>query len=451
MGGSGRLPAPAAVDPSSARQPLAGADPRTSDPRSRDAGSAVTVLALTLLAVTLFAFGVPTAASAAEPAGDASGSRLEKTLVPLFGGDTDVGLGIGVIASMARVDPTSDPFRWKIEGAAFATAKLTDEEGLTAPFQDIFVVLARHGLFGDRLRLQLRPSFTRETNLRYFGVGNASQAPDDEVPARDFFTRTHPTVRALGRVRLGGPLHLLLGTTYIYNWISYQSVSRLASDLARPAAPGHSLLLLNQEHGVHLIETGLVLDTRDNEVAPTSGQYHQIDARLSPWQTPNMPYRYLGLSANLRLYLPLGSDRIVLATRLVGDILIGDAPLYELSRFDESSALGGARFVRGIPTNRYYGKRKILGNVELRTRIARFRVARSDYQLGLTGFADGGRVWADDLSSAPALDGSGLGIHYGVGGGLRIQKGETFVLRADLAWSPDARPVGAYLLAGQLF
>jgi hypothetical protein len=35
--------------------------------------------------------------------------------------------------------------------------------------------------------------------------------------------------------------------------------------------------------------------------------------------------------------------------------------------------------------------------------------------------------------------------------GLRVQKGKAFVVRADVAWSPDARPIGGYFTAGQLF
>jgi hypothetical protein len=376
-------------------------------------------------------------------------SRLERALVPLFGGDTDVGLGAGVIASVSRVDPALDPFRWKIEGAAFGTLKLEDGNRITAPFQDVFVVAARHGLFGDRLRLFVRPSFTRETNLRYFGVGNATSAPSDEVAARDFYTRTHPTVRAQVRVRLGGPLHLLLGSTLVYNWIAMDPGSRLAADLTSPGALA-GLVRLDREHAVHLIETGLVVDSRDDEVNPTRGQYHEAGLRLSPWRSAPFPYRYGGATASLRFYVPLGTNRLVLATRVVGDVLLGDPPVYELARLDETSAVGGAKFVRGVPTNRYYGKRKLMGNLELRSRLFELRVGRSPYAVGLTGFLDGGRVWAD-LQHRPDLDGTALGIKYGVGGGLRIQKGETFVLRADLAWSPDARPLGAYLLAGHQF
>jgi hypothetical protein len=38
-----------------------------------------------------------------------------------------------------------------------------------------------------------------------------------------------------------------------------------------------------------------------------------------------------------------------------------------------------------------------------------------------------------------------------VGGGLRLQSGDAFVLRGDVAWSPDARPIGAYFAVGHTF
>ena len=44
-----------------------------------------------------------------------------------------------------------------------------------------------------------------------------------------------------------------------------------------------------------------------------------------------------------------------------------------------------------------------------------------------------------------------MGLHYGAGGGLRLQSGSAFVLRADVAWSPDASPIGGYFSSGQMF
>jgi outer membrane translocation and assembly module TamA len=106
--------------------------------------------------------------------------------------------------------------------------------------------------------------------------------------------------------------------------------------------------------------------------------------------------------------------------------------------------------VRGVPAGLFWGKAKLFGNVELRAEVLEFHAFGNALLFGLVAFLDAGRLWAD-FSAQPALDGDGLGLHYGAGGGLRLQSGSAFVLRADVAWSPDARPIGGYFSAGQLF
>jgi hypothetical protein len=373
---------------------------------------------------------------------------LEYALVPLIGGDTDIGFGGGALGSVALLDPAYLPYRWKLEGAAFFTFK--NDEGWSAPYQDAFLLLTINGLFGGRGRLEARPSFTRETNQRYYGIGDATPAPEDDIPARDFYTRTHPALTVRVRLAVKGPVYMTFGNLLTFNWINYGPASNIARDLAFGSPRLRSLLLVDRRHGLHLLEAGLVLDARDDEIAPLSGQYHQLKLRISPWGAGYFPYRYTQVNLTLRGYHSLRSDWLVAAARLVADVQLGAVPFYELSRYDEASALGGANGVRGIPSDRYYGKRKLFGNLEVRATLAHFSVGSSRYGLGVTGFLDGGRVWAD-VTSAPALDGTGLGLKYGVGGGLRLRKGQTFVLRADVAWSPDARPFGAYLLAGHMF
>jgi outer membrane protein assembly factor BamA len=212
-----------------------------------------------------------------------------------------------------------------------------------------------------------------------------------------------------------------------------------------------SLLHVDRQHGLALLELGLAFDSRDDEIATARGAYHHVKLRASLGGAGPFPYRYLQTNVTLRAYHPLvPSRRLVLAVRGVADAQVGDVPFYELSRFEEASALGGANGVRGVPGDRYLGKIKLFGNVEARWTAAHVDVAGSRYALGLVGFFDGGRLWAD-WRHDPTLDGRGLGLKYGAGLGLRVQKGETFVVRADLAWSPDARPVGGYFLAGQLF
>jgi hypothetical protein len=388
---------------------------------------------------------------AAPPSGqtDESARKLEYAIVPLAGGDTDIGFGGGALGSVARVDPAIRPFVWRLEGSAFVTVKRADS-GVSSPYQDAFVQLTVTNLLEGRARLDIRPSYTRENNLRYHGLGNASQAMGDDVPARDFYTRVHPALPVRVRFRLVGPLHLVVGGLYTHSWIDFQPESNLVRDLTTGSPQVKSILNVDRNHGLLLLEAGLLYDTRNDEIAPEAGQLHSVKVRASPGGGGPLPYRYVQLNANARGYHRLGTDRLVLAWRAIGDLLAGKIPFYELSRYDEASAIGGANGVRGVRGDRYHGKRKLFGNLELRSTLWHFRVRRSGYSLGVTGFVDGGRVWAD-TSAAPELDGTGPGLKYGVGGGLRLRKGETFVLRADVAWSEDARPVGFYFLAGHIF
>jgi hypothetical protein len=397
----------------------------------------------TLIAAAVGTLVLPSVADPSEE------RRREIALVPLAGGDTDIGFGGGALGSLAQLDPAVRPFAWRLEGAAFVTVRQA-AGGLTSPYHDFFLLLTVTDLLSGRARLELRPSFTRETNQRYYGLGNASQAGPRDLAARDFFIRTHPALIARLRIQLGGRLHASVGTLYTHSFIQYGPASNLARDLASGSDRVRSLLRVHTQAGLHLLEAGLVLDSRDDEIAPARGQHHGLRVRVSPWGVGGLPDRYLQLNLTLRGYAGLAGGRLVLAGRFIADLQAGDVPFYELARYDEASALGGANGVRGIPGDRYHGKRKLFGNLEARAILWRFHLGASHYALGFTGFLDAGRLWAD-LRPAPELDGPGLGLKYGLGGGLRLRKGESFVLRTDLAWSPDARPVGFYFLAGHLF
>ena len=94
---------------------------------------------------------------------------------------------------------------------------------------------------------------------------------------------------------------------------------------------------------------------------------------------------------------------------------------------------------------------KLFQNLEARSEVAHFHIKGKHYTLSAAAFFDAGRVWTELGRAHPDLDGTGLGLKYGVGGGLRLHQGETFVVRGDVAWSPDARPVAGYFAAGQIF
>jgi hypothetical protein len=86
----------------------------------------------------------------------------------------------------------------------------------------------------------------------------------------------------------------------------------------------------------------------------------------------------------------------------------------------------------------------------VRLRTPQWCIGSQRFHIGTVAFVDAGRVWAG-LAPDPALDGSGLGLTVGIGGGLRLQWGETFVVRADLGYGPREQTTGLYIDVGQVF
>ena len=153
-----------------------------------------------------------------------------------------------------------------------------------------------------------------------------------------------------------------------------------------------------------------------------------------------------------RNYLSIVDEYLVAALRLKADLLMGHVPFSTLPGVGGLSyhpGVGDARGVRGVPSNRYSGKIKVLGNFELRSIFWRFNIKSTRFGLGACAFFDAGRVWADFKHSE--LDGSGPGIKFGTGGGPQLLWGESLVIRFDVAYSPDASPVAFYIEAGRVF
>lgn len=372
----------------------------------------------------------------------------ELTVVPLVGGNTDVGFGGGFLASYARLAPRADPYRWRVEAGGSLTAKYAGR--LELPYTDEYLELdAPHVL--PRLQLELRVSYTREGTLKFYGLGNLSHVlPNVDPDSRYFeYVRAHPTARWLATYHPGGPFKLLWGLAYTHNWLKVPENSALGAALEDGSPVEQGLLTGASDHGVPQLSVGFSFDTRDDEVSPTRGQYHTLRADLSPGSTDRVLRDWARVTAQARAYLPLVSGRLVLAGRTVVDALLGDVPFYELPRYADTF-FGGTNGIRGVPGQLYYGKLKTFGTLELRARLFSFHAFGKDNGLGLAGFIDAGRVWAD-YAAHPELDGRGWGLKLGTGGGIRWQSGKSFVVRADVAYSPDARPIGAYLTAGETF
>ncbi len=392
-------------------------------------------------------------------------SRRELNIIPIAGGDSDVGIGVGEVSDLASISTSPAPatalpstasalapYRWRLESGAFITFKEQDGS-LILPYQDYFLLLSVPDLGASRRwRIDLRGSFTDETTLKYYGVGDATPPPPPglDVAATEY-KRIHPTGLVQVRTRLRPKWFLDFGSQFTYNKLDVGAGSVLASQRATGSPEVQGLLGDFGRHGVELLEASLQYDSRDNEIVTRRGMFHSLGARLSPRIEGWLPYGYLQLDATACFYATPVPRWLTVSFRAVADALVGSPPFYELARFAETPAIGGGQAVRGVPAQRYYGKVKVFENLELRSELFPFHLRSKSFVLGTALFLDGGRSWTELLHAHPELDGTGWGIKYGVGGGLRLQEGTTFAVRADVAWSPDASPVGAYFAAGEIF
>jgi outer membrane protein assembly factor BamA len=300
--------------------------------------------------------------------------------------------------------------------------------------------------------VELRLSYTDESNLKYYGLGNAANLLSGTGLADPLYEyrRVHPEARLRIRQHLVGSLFSELKVAYAYNRVDVREGTLLDMDANAASSSVEHLVRYDKEHSALGFGYGLAVDLRDDEVVTRRGQYYAIRLDLFPGGTDAVPYRYARLNANLRWFVPLWNRDSTLGLRLVADGLFGNAPIYELARYDDTSALGGPKGVRGIPAQRYHGRAKTFMNVQLRQVLFDFELLGKTNQLAIAMFCDMGRVWAD-YGARPDLDGRSLGLKWGVGAGPHLIAGKSFVIRADVAWSPDADPIAAYLAAGEIF
>jgi outer membrane protein assembly factor BamA len=378
--------------------------------------------------------------------------RTEIIAVPNVGGNSDIGVEVGVAGSVIRFREGFYPYRYRVDAVAASSFK-DDLRGFRLVQQYHVARIDIPQLIWPRLRLDTRTNFTRQVNATWFGVGNATSVqalppPQDAASAYDYIEE-HVRLRALLRIKTDTPFEVALGINVRYELPTAYVTSKLSNDLASGAVRGSKAAFLET------LAAGFIVDTRDSEFMPRRGIFYQVGAAGTVGSAEDV--RYGEASAVLAHFAPLGGP-FFFASRMVGSFLFGTVPFYELQQggvFNPQYLVGGSRGLRGVRLGRYAGKVKALANTELRVApLPRFRVLRWSVLPGATAFFDAGRVWSD--YEVRAEDGRKLDLKYSAGGGVFFQWDEASVFRVDAAYSPLKErdgdfPVSFYFESGFLF
>ena len=379
--------------------------------------------------------------------------RYEPAGFPLLGGDSDIGFEFGVVGTLSRFGDGIVPYAWNMD-LVLALSVKNSPTGNEITQQSYQWNVDVPYLDGGRVRLNPQLMYYRTVNQLYFGLGNASggQLPAGTTLRHFEFDDRQARLRVLTRFRLEGPLSLMLGNSYRFENPHVYSGSRIQSDAAAGVIRGVQALHLFTQ------AIGMVFDSRDNEIFPRSGVYSDVGVRATVSAPVTGGVHYGGAGLRLAKYTPLGGPAI-LAMRGVVDLEFGKVPVYDLYTggvFFADEMIGGSSSVRGVPDGRYAGLIKAYLNVELRAMLVHLALLGQRFTLGGNLLFDTGRLWSDYTFHSP-LDGSGIGLKWGAGGGAYLQWGQAAIFRLEVAYSPDAvsenpgLPIGIYVQDGVMF
>jgi outer membrane protein assembly factor BamA len=394
--------------------------------------------------------------STGKPEFDYDTSRLEPAGIPLFGGDSDIGVEIGAVATLSKLGHGVRPYEWNMDLLVSVSVKSGPSGHADLTQQNYLWDIDVPGLLGGRLRISPTVSYTGTINAGYWGLGNASSARRPAYVADaeryyQYFDRS-AMARELTRIRVHPPIDLMVSTTYRYESPRAYAGSRLAEDAAAGRVVGLTPLSLV------MVGAGFVYDSRDNEYFPRSGSFHQLGVRYAQGIPFDADVHYAALGAIFSFYRSIGGP-FVLAWRALVDAEVGRVPFYDLfmgEPFNQDQIIGGSAGIRGVPEGRYLGKLKVIGNVELRAMLVDFHIFGQAMHLGGNLLFDMGRTWLDYSFAAPE-DGNGIGLKWGAGAGVYLRWGQAGLFRMEAAYSPDAVaenpgfPIGLYVEDGVMF
>lgn len=388
--------------------------------------------------------------------------RLSPAAVPTLTYGSDEGFGTGGVGTLYLHEGGVLPYKAALTLNVFITTRLIHRHRLRLEVLQ---------LFGAPLRVLAQVGYESTVTQNFCGYGNAVTCSDEQAEAAlaqagvapshasyDLLFRKHHQMRflrpwgeALARYAVWDKPHRLelwggwRGNLYIPGEVRPEGL--WDGELFVPGPYPHSAWAKHFPRGEpgfsSVLQLGLAVDDRDEETQPNVGYFVEASARAAS-SLLGSTWDWLGMNLSGAVYAPLhqgslteGAD-LVLAQRVVADVMIGDAPTEDLARtggLTDFIAFGGSDIGRGVREHRYLGKVKVISQTELRWSFLELTLLEQHLKLGLAGFLDAAWLGYDVLD----WRGEPLAVVAGAGAGFRVLWNRNFSVRLDVGMSPVER------------
>lgn len=263
------------------------------------------------------------------------------------------------------------------------------------------------------LDLSVKGGYFREKGEFFYGF-NGYDTDASAVYNDDYYRLNRNTANV--SVDLGGPIWRDLRWTVGYEFRYLQTGRFTGKDGDIPTLydmlVADGTILAEDAAGgrISMLRAGLSLDLRNDEDYTTSGVRADAEFRYAP-AFLGTSHEFLGYRGLFSHWLPLVSDRLVLAYRLQAEGFVNDPAFYALP-YDDILSSGR---VRGILRNRIQGRSVAFFNSELRYEALRLPLGSDHFRLVACGIFDGGRVLvpfaAQSFTNEKMHLSAGAGIH----------------------------------------
>lgn len=263
-----------------------------------------------------------------------------------------------------------------------------------------------------------------DNTTNFFGLGNGTPINKNQPNYRRYYRTRFDTYQldpALRWVTNNNTTFSIGPSFQFYHLDLRDNEGRFITQTARIGS--YDSLILDKDKA-HL---GIVLNYNSNQrkgsILPVGGYYFNINVQGYNGLN-NYSKSYIQIRPEFSFYQKLNNKgTIVLSDRVGGGVTFGNPAFYQ------SMFLGGQGNLLGYLQYRFAGKHMIYNNLQARIKLFNIASYIVPGQMGITGFYDAGRVWAESENSDK--------IHQGVGGGIYFSPAGLTVLQVLMGHSEE--------------